>query len=361
MRRGIFCTVLLIVLMFGLLMSSVHAGTIEYADKTWKIGGEEKNNVNIMAYRIFSPVFSRDVASFRFKINILLYRVRPGETLENIAFRYGCTTEDLMRFNGLDSCFLKKGQALIIIQTPKKVTVPDQVPVPESDPEPEPEPETVPEPVPSPEPSAPIPDPEEKPKPELETEKQPEHKIPSRSPDPRPAPDPEPEPAPEPEPETEPAPAPVPEPKPEPAPSPEPEPEVPSDPGMTRLTADEQLMFNLVNQERVKQGLNPLKIDMELVKLARLKSQDMVDLNYFSHQSPTYGSPFDMMRSAGISYRRAGENLAGSPTVERAHNSLMNSPGHRANILNSHYTHVGIGIVEGSRYGKIFTQMFIQK
>ena len=83
-------------------------------------------------------------------------------------------------------------------------------------------------------------------------------------------------------------------------------------------------------------GLAPLQVDMELVRLARLKSQDMIEHNYFSHQSPTYGSPFDMMRAAGITYRLAGENLAGAPTVERAHTSLMNSSGHRANIFQLH-------------------------
>jgi len=153
-----------------------------------------------------------------------------------------------------------------------------------------------------------------------------------------------------------------PEPKPEqPVPEPEqPEPEQPApDPESSILTAEEMQMFNLVNQERVKMGLKPLKIHEGLVKLARLKSKDMIDLGYFAHQSPTYGSPFDMMRSAGISYTYAGENLAGASTVSRAHTSLMNSPGHRANILNANYTHIGIGIVNGGPYGKMFTQMFI--
>jgi len=92
-----------------------------------------------------------------------------------------------------------------------------------------------------------------------------------------------------------------------------------------------------------------------------MKSQDMVDKNYFAHQSPTYGSPFELMRSQGISYRTAGENLAGAPSVETAHRNLMNSPGHRANILNPNFTHVGVGIVNGGPYGKMFTQHFIGK
>ncbi len=118
-------------------------------------------------------------------------------------------------------------------------------------------------------------------------------------------------------------------------------------------------MWQLVNGERTSRGLAPLQIHEGLTELGRLKSQDMITHNYFAHQSPTYGSPFNMMQQAGISYRYAGENLAGSSTVERAHTALMNSPGHRANILNPNFTHIGIGIIDGGRYGKMFTQMFI--
>lgn len=127
------------------------------------------------------------------------------------------------------------------------------------------------------------------------------------------------------------------------------------------LTPDEAKMLELVNQERTKAGLPALKVDMKLVELARKKSQDMVDKKYFSHTSPTYGSPFDMMKAAGVSYRYAGENLAGASKVESAHENLMNSSGHRANILNGNFDHIGIGIIEGSAYGKIYTQMFIGK
>lgn len=127
----------------------------------------------------------------------------------------------------------------------------------------------------------------------------------------------------------------------------------------TGLTADEAQMVNLVNQARTGQGLKALSVNSQLVTLARRKSQDMVDKNYFSHTSPTYGSPFDMMKNAGVKYSTAGENIAGAATVDSAHQNLMNSPGHRANILNSSFTQVGIGIVSGSQYGKMFTQMFI--
>ena len=120
-------------------------------------------------------------------------------------------------------------------------------------------------------------------------------------------------------------------------------------------------MLSLINQERTKAGLKPLTMDLSVVKVARLKSQDMIDNNYFSHTSPTYGSPFDMMKKFGITYRYAGENLAGNQTVERAHTALMNSDGHRANILKAEFTHIGIGIVDGGAYGKMFTQMFIGK
>jgi len=127
------------------------------------------------------------------------------------------------------------------------------------------------------------------------------------------------------------------------------------------LTPDELKIVELVNQERLKRGLPLLKVDMELVRIARMKSQDMVTHGYFSHYSPTYGSPFDMLKKAEISYLYAGENIAGAPTVEMAHNALMNSLGHRKNILNPNYTHIGIGIVEGGPYGKMFTQTFVGK
>lgn len=157
-----------------------------------------------------------------------------------------------------------------------------------------------------------------------------------------------------------PAPQPQPDPQPQPQPQPEPQPQPqPQSQPVAGLNADEQRMLELVNQERVKAGLKPLQIDMALVRLARLKAQDMIDRGYFSHTSPTYGSPFDMMRAAGVQYRYAGENLAGAPTVSSAHTNLMDSPGHRANILNANFTKIGIGVVSGGPYGKMFVQMFI--
>jgi uncharacterized YkwD family protein len=127
------------------------------------------------------------------------------------------------------------------------------------------------------------------------------------------------------------------------------------------LTAQEQEMFNLVNQARAQANVPALQVDMEVTKVARIKSQDMIDNNYFSHNSPKYGSPFDMMKSFGINYVHAGENIAGNQTVQAAHNALMNSPGHRKNILSTDYTHIGIGIQKGGQYGNMFTQDFISK
>jgi len=147
--------------------------------------------------------------------------------------------------------------------------------------------------------------------------------------------------------------------QPETKPETKPETPAPSEPSVKGLTADESKMLELVNQERQKLGLKPLQIDMRLVDISRKKSKDMIDNNYFGHTSPTYGTPFDALKNNGIYYRYAGENLAGAPTVERAHSGLMNSPGHRANILNPNYTHIGIGVVEGGPYGKMFTQTFI--
>ncbi|MFZ5944940.1 MAG: CAP domain-containing protein [Bacillota bacterium] len=160
------------------------------------------------------------------------------------------------------------------------------------------------------------------------------------------------QPVPQPQPKPQPQPTPAPQPAPAPAPAPAP---------VSGISADEKLMLDLVNKERAANGLQPLQIDMQLVKLARMKSQDMITNNYFSHTSPTYGSPFDMMKANGVTYRTAGENLAGAPSVSTAHTNLMNSEGHRKNILSSNFTHVGIGIIDGGPYGKMFTQLFIGK
>ncbi|MBO7195944.1 MAG: SafA/ExsA family spore coat assembly protein [Clostridia bacterium] len=125
------------------------------------------------------------------------------------------------------------------------------------------------------------------------------------------------------------------------------------------VSAYEAEVVSLINEIRKNNGLKPLVQDWQLTRVARYKSQDMKDLGYFSHTSPTYGSPFDMMRSFGISYRTAGENIAkGYQSPQAVVNAWMNSPGHRANILNSSYTHIGVGYVSSGNY---WTQMFISK
>lgn len=119
----------------------------------------------------------------------------------------------------------------------------------------------------------------------------------------------------------------------------------------------ENEVIRLVNEIRVKNGLNPLTADWELSRVARYKSQDMKDNNYFSHTSPIYGSPFTMMKNFGISYKTAAENIAkGQKTPQAVVNGWMNSSGHRANILNATYKKIGVGYVPSGNY---WTQMFI--
>jgi len=107
-------------------------------------------------------------------------------------------------------------------------------------------------------------------------------------------------------------------------------------------------VVNLVNQERAKAGLQPLKTDSALAGMAMDKAKDMYNKNYFDHTSPTYGSPFDMMNQYGITYRSAGENIAkGQRSPEEVMNAWMNSPGHRQNILNSSYNLIGVAYYNG--------------
>jgi uncharacterized YkwD family protein len=118
----------------------------------------------------------------------------------------------------------------------------------------------------------------------------------------------------------------------------------------------------LVNKERAKQGLAPLKDNWELSRVARYKSEDMVNKNYFSHTSPTYGSPFDMMKKFGITYTTAGENIAmGQPTAASVMEGWMNSPGHKANILSKNFTEIGVGVAKNKSGSIYWTQQFIGK
>ncbi|MBR3162781.1 MAG: SH3 domain-containing protein [Clostridia bacterium] len=129
----------------------------------------------------------------------------------------------------------------------------------------------------------------------------------------------------------------------------------------SQMNTDEQEVFNLINKQRTENGLQALNNDNEVQRVARIKAQDMVNNNYFSHQSLTYGSPFDMLKSFKISYKYAGENIAANSSNSGAVTAWMNSSGHRSNILNSSYNYTGIGVVSSPKYGKMYVQMFIGK
>src|SRR5215213_8339260 len=120
----------------------------------------------------------------------------------------------------------------------------------------------------------------------------------------------------------------------------------------------EKQMLDLVNQERVANGLNPLAPDPELTEVARRHSADMFARGYFAHDTPEGLSPFDRMQQANVRFTTAGENLALGPTIPVAHNGLMNSPGHRANILRPQFGRVGIGVMDGGMRGLMISQEF---
>jgi len=133
-------------------------------------------------------------------------------------------------------------------------------------------------------------------------------------------------------------------------------------PSNLQLSADpiaERQMFDLVNDERAAVGLARLQWDDRLLPVARQHSEEMFKLKYFAHQSPVSGSPFDRLKTAGITYTRAGENLAYAQSVSVAHRGLMQSQGHRENILRPEFTHMAIGVVSAGPYGRMFTQMFV--
>ena len=124
------------------------------------------------------------------------------------------------------------------------------------------------------------------------------------------------------------------------------------------MNEDQKVILNLVNKERVSRGLKPMKLNSKLNKLAKIKSDDMHRNSYFSHKSPVYGSPFDLMKRHNVDYMTAGENIAkGQNTPEFVMKSWMNSSGHRKNILNPRFQEMGVSRDE---YGNnIWTQMFI--
>lgn len=174
-------------------------------------------------------------------------------------------------------------------------------------------------------------------------------------------PNPIPSPTPTPTPTPTPEPTPVPEPVPVPAPNPTPEPQ--PTPGQNIngvLPSQEQQMLELLNAERAKNGLKPLALMPQLTNLARLKSNDIIQNNYFSHTSPVYGSFAKMVYDAGIRFYSVGENLAKARDGRHAFALLLASAGHKANMLNRNFTHVGIGIVQ-DRYGVVVTQLFVMQ
>ncbi len=131
-------------------------------------------------------------------------------------------------------------------------------------------------------------------------------------------------------------------------------------PDMSQIKSFENEVVRLVNVERSKQGLAPLKSNWQLSRVARYKSQDMINNNYFSHTSPTFGDPFKMIKDFGINYRTAGENIAyGQNSAQEVMNGWMNSQGHRSNILNSKFSQIGVGLAIDQSGRKYWTQMFI--
>lgn len=126
------------------------------------------------------------------------------------------------------------------------------------------------------------------------------------------------------------------------------------------LSTYEQQLLDLVNKEREAEGLQPLQYDSKVAKVAQLKAQDLLTNNYFEHESPTYGSPSEMLTQFDVSWTASGENIAaGQRSVEEVHEGWMNSPGHRENILQEIYTHVGFGFTEGGGdYGTYWVQLF---
>lgn len=125
------------------------------------------------------------------------------------------------------------------------------------------------------------------------------------------------------------------------------------------ITNDESKILSLVNEAREKNNLSKLEIDEALQNVARLKAEDLSKNNYFSHISPTYGTPFEMLKSNNITYKTASENIAGNSSIENAFSSWMNSDSHKDNILSNNYNYTGIAVVDSIAYGKIIVQFFI--
>ena len=124
------------------------------------------------------------------------------------------------------------------------------------------------------------------------------------------------------------------------------------------LSAQEQTAGNLLNNDRVRYNLAPLVIDPTLCRIARIKSQDMRDNQYFAHTSPTYGNVRQMLSHFSYAYSAAGENIAHHATIEKAQAAFLSSPGHRKNIMSSAYTKVGLGVAIDEHGFVYLTQIF---
>ena len=125
------------------------------------------------------------------------------------------------------------------------------------------------------------------------------------------------------------------------------------------LSKDEQELFILINSEREKNNLPKFEIDEKLQNVAKLKAEDLVKNNYFSHISPTYGTPYEMLKSYNISYKTGSENIAGNSSIQSAFESFMQSEPHKNNILSNEYNYTGIAVVDSIAYGKIIVEFFI--
>ncbi len=125
------------------------------------------------------------------------------------------------------------------------------------------------------------------------------------------------------------------------------------------LTSEESELLSLINAERQKNNLPEFKIDEKLQNVARLKAEDLVQNNYFSHISPTYGTPFEMLKSNSINYKTASENIAGNSSITDAVNSWLSSDSHKQNILSNDYNYTGIAVVDSIAYGKIIVELFV--
>lgn len=129
----------------------------------------------------------------------------------------------------------------------------------------------------------------------------------------------------------------------------------------TQLSQDEQIFFNLINNKRIENNLPELQIDENLLNIARLKAQDIIQNKYFSHNSPTYGTIFEMLHKHNISYSKASENIARNLNADGAIESLMNSESHKKNILSQDFNYTGIAVVNSTDWGKVFVEIFVAK